>query len=116
VYRLCTSSSGHPQRLPAGKVSVSQTVDVLTSSTLRAKKILPTARAPGRHCADHRQQELKVPIAWQMALVAAFATLGLSDFIRIHAGYAVDAAVSEDELKELVYLTRSEGIVLYNSD
>jgi|HubBroStandDraft_2_1064218.scaffolds.fasta_scaffold2369469_1 4-carboxymuconolactone decarboxylase len=51
-----------------------------------------------------------------MALVVAFARLGLSGFIRIHAGYAVDAAVSEDELKELVYLTRSEGIVLYNSD
>jgi hypothetical protein len=33
---------------------LSQTVDVLTLSTLRAKKILPTAKAPGRRRAGHR--------------------------------------------------------------
>jgi 4-carboxymuconolactone decarboxylase len=41
----------------------------------------------------------------QLALVAAFAALGLGDFITIHGGYALNAGVTEDELKEIVYLT-----------
>ncbi|MFC1407229.1 MULTISPECIES: carboxymuconolactone decarboxylase family protein [Streptacidiphilus] len=41
----------------------------------------------------------------QLALVAAFAALGLGDFIKIHGGYALNAGVTEDELKEIVYLT-----------
>jgi 4-carboxymuconolactone decarboxylase len=45
----------------------------------------------------------------QLSLVAAFAALGLADFIKIHAGYALNAGVSEDELKEIVYLTTIPG-------
>ena len=41
----------------------------------------------------------------QLALVAAFAALGLGDFIKIHGGYALNAGVPEEELKEIVYLT-----------
>ncbi len=41
----------------------------------------------------------------QLALVAAFAALGLGDFIKLHGGYALNAGVTEDELKEIVYLT-----------
>lgn len=41
----------------------------------------------------------------QLALVAAFAALGLGDFIKIHGSYALNAGVTEDELKEIVYLT-----------
>jgi len=41
----------------------------------------------------------------QLALVAAFAALGLGDFIKIHGAYALNAGVTEDELKEIVYLT-----------
>ena len=41
----------------------------------------------------------------QLALVAAFAALGLADFIKLHGGYALNAGVTEDELKEIVYLT-----------
>jgi 4-carboxymuconolactone decarboxylase len=45
----------------------------------------------------------------QLALVAAFTVLGLGDFIKIHAGYALNAGVTEDELKEIVYLTTIPG-------
>ncbi|MFD3926037.1 carboxymuconolactone decarboxylase family protein [Streptomyces sp. NPDC058614] len=45
----------------------------------------------------------------QLALVAAFAALGLGDFIKIHGGYALEAGVTEDELKEIVYLTTIPG-------
>ena len=45
----------------------------------------------------------------QLALVAAFAALGLGDFIKIHGGYALNAGVTEDELKEIVYLTTIPG-------
>lgn len=41
----------------------------------------------------------------QLALVAAFAGLGLGDFIKIHGGYALNVGVTEEELKEIVYLT-----------
>lgn len=40
----------------------------------------------------------------QLAAVAAFASLGLPAFLKIHAGYALNAGVSEEELKEVVYL------------
>lgn len=40
----------------------------------------------------------------QLAAVAAFASLGLPAFLKIHAGYALNAGVSEAELKEVVYL------------
>ncbi len=40
----------------------------------------------------------------QLAAVAAFAALGETAFMKIHAGYALNAGVSEDELKEIVYL------------
>ncbi|MFI1093842.1 carboxymuconolactone decarboxylase family protein [Streptomyces sp. NPDC020917] len=41
----------------------------------------------------------------QLALVAAFAALGLGDFVKLHGGYALNAGVTEEELKEVVYLT-----------
>lgn len=41
----------------------------------------------------------------QIATVAAFAALGVTDFMKIHAGYALNVGVSEEELKEVVYLT-----------
>jgi 4-carboxymuconolactone decarboxylase len=40
----------------------------------------------------------------QLAAVAAFASLGLTDFMKVHAGYALNIGVSEDELKEIVYM------------
>lgn len=45
------------------------------------------------------------PRTRQLAAVAAFAALGHRPFMKIHAGYALNAGVSEDELKEIVYLT-----------
>lgn len=41
----------------------------------------------------------------QLAAVSAFAALGNVAFMKVHAGYALNAGVSEDELKEIVYLT-----------
>lgn len=41
----------------------------------------------------------------QLATVAAFAALGEPAFMKIHAGYALNAGVTEAELKEIVYLT-----------
>jgi 4-carboxymuconolactone decarboxylase len=41
----------------------------------------------------------------QLALVAAFAALGLGEFSKVHAGYAMNAGATEEELKEIVYLT-----------
>lgn len=40
----------------------------------------------------------------QLALVAAMAALGFSNELKLHAGYALNAGVSEEELKEIVYL------------
>ncbi len=40
----------------------------------------------------------------QLAASAAFASLGLRSFFKTHAGYALDAGVTPDELKEVVYL------------
>jgi 4-carboxymuconolactone decarboxylase len=40
----------------------------------------------------------------QLALVAAFAALGFSNELKIHGGYALNVGVTEDELKEIVYL------------
>jgi 4-carboxymuconolactone decarboxylase len=40
----------------------------------------------------------------QLAAVAAFASLGLTPFVKVHAGYALNVGVTEDELKEVVYL------------
>jgi len=40
----------------------------------------------------------------QLAAVAAFASLGLLPFMKIHAGYALNVGASEDELKEVVYM------------
>ncbi len=40
----------------------------------------------------------------QLAAVAAFAAIGEPAFMKIHAGYALNAGVSEDELKEIVYM------------
>lgn len=40
----------------------------------------------------------------QLAAVAAFASLGLIPFMKIHAGYALNIGVSEEELKEVIYM------------
>lgn len=40
----------------------------------------------------------------QLAAVAAFAATGQTGFMKIHAGYALNIGVSEDALKEIVYL------------
>lgn len=41
----------------------------------------------------------------QIATVAAFAALGHRAFMKTHAGYALNIGVTEDELKEVVYIT-----------
>ena len=40
----------------------------------------------------------------QLAAVAAFASLGLTAYMKVHAGYALNVGVSEDELKEIIYM------------
>lgn len=40
----------------------------------------------------------------QLAAVAAMAALGETGIMRVHAGYALNIGVSEDELKEVIYL------------
>lgn len=40
----------------------------------------------------------------QLAAVAAFAAIGETGFMQIHAGYALNAGVTEEELKEVVYM------------
>jgi 4-carboxymuconolactone decarboxylase len=45
---------------------------------------------------DHRTR--------QLAAVAAFAATGQTAFMKVHAGYALNVGVSEEELKEIVYL------------
>ena len=46
---------------------------------------------------DHRTR--------QIATVSAFAALGLRPFMKIHADYALNVGVTEQELKEVIYLT-----------
>jgi 4-carboxymuconolactone decarboxylase len=41
----------------------------------------------------------------QIAAVAAFAALGDRSFVKIHAGYALNVGVTEEELKEIVNMT-----------
>ncbi len=45
------------------------------------------------------------PATRQLATVAAFAAAGNRTQLKIHAAYALNAGVSQEELKELVYLT-----------
>ncbi|WP_455274421.1 carboxymuconolactone decarboxylase family protein [Rhizobium herbae] len=40
----------------------------------------------------------------QLAAVAAFAAIGETAFMRVHAGYALNIGVSEEELKEIIYM------------
>jgi 4-carboxymuconolactone decarboxylase len=40
----------------------------------------------------------------QLAAVAAFAAIGEVVFMKVHAGYALNIGVSEDELKEVIYM------------
>ena len=40
----------------------------------------------------------------QLAAVAAFAATGQTAFMKVHAGYALNIGVPEEELKEIVYL------------
>lgn len=45
------------------------------------------------------------PRTRQLATVAAFAATGDRTQFKIHAGYALNVGVGQDELKEIVYLT-----------
>ncbi|ROP84695.1 4-carboxymuconolactone decarboxylase [Stella humosa] len=40
----------------------------------------------------------------QLAAVAAFAAIGETTFMKVHAGYALNIGVSADELKEIIYM------------
>jgi 4-carboxymuconolactone decarboxylase len=40
----------------------------------------------------------------QLAAVAAFAALGETAYMTVHAGYALNIGVSEEELKEIIYM------------
>ena len=40
----------------------------------------------------------------RLAAVAAFAAIGETVFMKVHAGYALNVGVSEAELKEIIYL------------
>ena len=40
----------------------------------------------------------------QLAAVAAFAATGQLSFMKVHAGYALNIGVAEEELKEVIYL------------
>jgi 4-carboxymuconolactone decarboxylase len=40
----------------------------------------------------------------QLAAVAAFASLGLTDLMKVHAGYALNVGVPQEELKEIIYM------------
>jgi 4-carboxymuconolactone decarboxylase len=40
----------------------------------------------------------------QLAAVAVFAAMGETVFMKVHAGYALNIGVSEDELKEIIYM------------
>ena len=44
------------------------------------------------------------PKTRQLAAMAAFGAMGLRPFFKIHAGYALNAGASQEELKEIVYL------------
>ena len=40
----------------------------------------------------------------QLAAVATFAAMGMTDLMTVHARYALNIGVTEDELKEIVYM------------
>ncbi|WP_413727914.1 carboxymuconolactone decarboxylase family protein [Sodalis sp. RH19] len=45
----------------------------------------------------------------QIALCTAFAALGLTDFLKIHAGYALNHGASEEEIKEIANIVIIPG-------
>ncbi len=45
----------------------------------------------------------------QMALCTAFAALGLTDFLKIHAGYALNHGATEEEIKEIANIVIIPG-------
>jgi 4-carboxymuconolactone decarboxylase len=45
----------------------------------------------------------------QLALCTAFAALGLTDFLKIHAGYALNHGATEDEIKEIANIVIIPG-------
>jgi 4-carboxymuconolactone decarboxylase len=49
-----------------------------------------------RPCLDNRTR--------QLAAVAAFAAIGETAFMRAHAGYALNIGVSQQQLKEVIYM------------
>ncbi|MFB8344801.1 carboxymuconolactone decarboxylase family protein [Brucella cytisi] len=40
----------------------------------------------------------------QLAAVAAFAAMGHTDMMKVHAGYALNVGVPQEELKEVIYM------------
>lgn len=45
----------------------------------------------------------------QIALCTAFAALGLNDFLKIHAGYALNQGATEEEIKEIANIVIIPG-------
>ena len=45
----------------------------------------------------------------QLALCAAFAVLGLTDYLKIHAGYALNHGATEEEVKEIANIVIIPG-------
>ena len=45
----------------------------------------------------------------QLAAIAAFAAIGEPAYMKIHAGYALNIGVSEEELKEVIYMVTVPG-------
>ncbi|YBV94524.1 carboxymuconolactone decarboxylase family protein (plasmid) [Phyllobacteriaceae bacterium JZ32] len=45
----------------------------------------------------------------QIALCTAFAALGLTEFLKIHAGYALNHGATEDEIKEIANIVIIPG-------
>lgn len=45
----------------------------------------------------------------QIALCTAFAALGLTDFLKIHAGYALNHGATEEEIKEIANIVIIPG-------
>lgn len=41
----------------------------------------------------------------QLITVGALAAFGQPDYMKVHAGYALNAGVTEEDLKEVIYLT-----------
>jgi 4-carboxymuconolactone decarboxylase len=111
---LAIAQVGHAQTTDPGAARVQRGLEVL--SGLTGGKPQPTFEAmrrdfpflaeatAGYALGDVWGRPGLDPRTRQLAALAAFGALGLRPFFKIHAGYALDAGVSPDELKEVVYL------------